>query len=237
MVWLLNPHLIAWTWGPGQRCLCEQQGGRLQTAPRELAHTHLPAYPVSLWHRVNTGCLLQGPCNKPELPQIPAPSSGAPPRASTGPVLDRNKHQGYEQGGRGTGSRQGLAAALSSPASWRAGTWPVAHTGRQYLLTWQACLSFLTPVPWQKLSKLALAGVADQRSRVPDQPLGGKAHRPPGSVPGQIPRALHPPPTRAQRPPSWHLITQVPRPFQALPATSLWHISHAQCLTLSQQHT
>ena len=46
-----------------------------------------------------------------------------------------------------------------------------------------------------------------------------------------------PPPPRAQCPPSRHLITQAPRPFQALPATSLWHISHAECLTLSQQHT
>lgn len=184
---------------------------------------------------MNTGCLLQGPCDKPELPQIPAPSSGAPPRASTGPVLDRNKHWGYEQGGRGAGSRRGLAAALSSPASWRAGTWPAAHTGRQYLLTWQACLSFLTPVPWQKLSKLALAGVADQRSRACS---ASWRKGPPSSSqhpwPGPLGTA---PPLRAQCPPCRHLIAQAPRPLQTLPAASLWHISHAQCLTLSQQHT
>lgn len=79
-MWLLYPRLIAWTWGPGQRHLCEQQRRRLCKQGTESLHTPISLpIPVPLWHRGNTGRLPQGPCDKPELPQIPAPSSGAPP--------------------------------------------------------------------------------------------------------------------------------------------------------------
>ena len=161
------------------------------------------------------GVFPKAPATSQSVPRSQHPLQGPLHRVRTGPVSERNKHEGYGLGGRGAGSRRGLAAALSSPALWRAGAWPVAHTGRRYLLTGQACLSLLTPVPWQKLSDLALAGVEDQRCPGPAQPLRGKAHCPAGSVPGQAPWALHLP-FRAQCTPSRCPIPQAPQPLQAL---------------------
>lgn len=154
---------------------------------------------------------------------------------STGSALDLFQK---EANSRATdkGQRCGQQARPRSspllPASWQAGTWPAAHTGRQYLLPGQACLSLLTPEPWQKLSGLALAGVKDQRCPGPGQPLEA---RPPVLQAAPLARP------RGHCTPTSGLSASLPAPDPPStptppgpPTVSLQHVPHGQCLTLSQ---
>lgn len=189
----------------------------------------LPAHSCS-W--VNTRCLPQGPCDKPELPQIPAPSSGAPPQGPHWTCFRKKQTRGLQTRGQRCGQQARPRSSPLLPASWRAGAWPAAHTGRQYLLPGQACLSLLTPVPWQKLSDLALAGVKDQRCPGPGQPLEA---RPPVLQAAPLARP------REHCTPASGLSVSLPTPDPPStptppgpPTASLQHVPHGQCLTLSQ---
>ena len=68
------------------------------------------------------GVFPKAPATSQSFPRSQHPLQGPLHRVCTGPVSERNKHESYGLGGRGAGSRRGLAAALFSPAlgaGWR----------------------------------------------------------------------------------------------------------------------